>query len=207
MPLRIACDLDGTLADMDAALQREARALFGPEAAVGDLTDAQRRRLWIRVGEIEDFWLTLDEIEPGAVGRLGELASEYGWEVLFVTQRPASAGQAVQRQSQRWLQAHGFELPSVYVVIGSRGPLAATLALDAVLDDRPDNCVDIVTDSDARALLVWRRDPASIPPGTSQLGIEPVSSIAEALAILQQMSDRANQPLGLVRRVRAAFGL
>ena len=30
MSLRIACDLDGTLADMDAALQREAEQLFGP---------------------------------------------------------------------------------------------------------------------------------------------------------------------------------
>jgi hypothetical protein len=31
MSLRIACDLDGTIADMDAALQREAKRLFGPE--------------------------------------------------------------------------------------------------------------------------------------------------------------------------------
>ena len=31
MSLRIACDLDGTVADMDAALQREARRLFGPD--------------------------------------------------------------------------------------------------------------------------------------------------------------------------------
>ncbi len=30
MALRIACDLDGTLADMEAALQREAERLFGP---------------------------------------------------------------------------------------------------------------------------------------------------------------------------------
>ena len=31
MALRIACDLDGTVADMDAALQREARRLFGAD--------------------------------------------------------------------------------------------------------------------------------------------------------------------------------
>ena len=31
MSLRIACDLDGTIADMDAALQRELRRLFGPD--------------------------------------------------------------------------------------------------------------------------------------------------------------------------------
>src|SRR4051812_22476673 len=31
MSLRVACDLDGTIADMDAALQREAKRLFGPD--------------------------------------------------------------------------------------------------------------------------------------------------------------------------------
>ena len=34
MSLRIACDLDGTVADMDAALQREAQRLFGPDVAL-----------------------------------------------------------------------------------------------------------------------------------------------------------------------------
>ena len=207
MPLRIACDLDGTLADMDAALQREARALFGANATTGALTDAQTRRLWSRIGEIENFWLTLDEVEPGAVGNLASFAALYGWEVLFLTKRPASAGEAVQRQSQRWLEARGFALPSVCVMHGSRGRLADALALDAVLDDRPDNCLDVVTDSEARAFLVWRGDKAAIPPATPQLGIEPVASIAEALAILQQMSAGADRPLGLLDRVRAAFGL
>src|ERR1043166_7701362 len=40
MSLRIACDLDGTLADMDRALQREAQALFGPDV---DLRAEPRR--------------------------------------------------------------------------------------------------------------------------------------------------------------------
>ena len=30
MPLRIACDLDGTLADMESALQQQAECLYGP---------------------------------------------------------------------------------------------------------------------------------------------------------------------------------
>jgi hypothetical protein len=40
MGLRIACDLDGTVADMDAALQREARRLFGADV---DLHAASKR--------------------------------------------------------------------------------------------------------------------------------------------------------------------
>src|SRR3712207_8600177 len=74
--LRIAVDLDGTLADMDAALQAEAERLFGPGVdarppvappAGTRLTDRQQRQLWGRVHEIENFWEGLAEIEPGAV--------------------------------------------------------------------------------------------------------------------------------------------
>jgi hypothetical protein len=42
MALRLACDLDGTVADMDAALQREARRLFGPDV---DLHASEKRPL------------------------------------------------------------------------------------------------------------------------------------------------------------------
>lgn len=243
MALRIACDLDGTLADMEAALQREAERLFGPGVSLrgvkvpaveespdvdqppGDparvtsapptassglekpgLTSRQMRRLWNHVLKIEDFWHTLSEIEPGSVARLAELASKHGWEVLFLTQRPASAGRTAQFQSQRWLEAHGFELPSVYVMTGSRGRVAAALALDVVIDDRPENCFDVVTDSKARAVLVWRGTPASVPPAARGFGIEPVFSMAEALDLLEQ-ATRTEKPAGLVDRLRAAIGL
>ncbi len=42
MPLRIACDLDGTVADMDGALQQHAEALFGPGVDVRFNVGAQR---------------------------------------------------------------------------------------------------------------------------------------------------------------------
>jgi hypothetical protein len=248
MAIRIACDLDGTLADMEAGLQREAERLFGyidvrgtraispvvedllagdtvvqPEdgpagemqpASANGTADArpglshwQMRKLWVHVRQVEDFWLALPEIEPGAVARLAEAATRHGWEVIFVTQRPSTAGETSQLQSQRWLEAHGFELPSVYVMKGSRGKLAEALALDVVIDDRPENCLDVVTDSKARALLVWRDAPHAVPPAAARLGIETIFSMGEALRILQSMSDRARKPSGLVDRVRAAIDL
>ena len=207
MGLRLAFDLDGTLADMDMALRREAAHLFGAAPRIAELTDAQARRLWKHVSEVEDFWATLAEIEPGAVARLAALAALHGWEVIFLTQRPASGGETSQVQSQRWLQAHGFELPSVFVMSGSRGKVADALALDAVIDDRPENCLDVITDSNARALLVWRDTPATVPPAAKRLGIETTFSIAEALELLQQMTPRADKTDGLVGRLRAAIGI
>lgn len=246
MSLRIACDLDGTVADMERALQREAEALYGPDVdlragqsmplvplqspanfANGDppaagaespppaspqtgkrpLTDRERRGLWAHVGRIENFWFALKEVERGAVARFGAQAMAHRWEVLFLTQRPEGAGNTPQRQSQAWLQVHGFEHPAVFVMNGSRGKVADALSLDVVIDDRPDNCLDVVTDSTARAILVWRDDPATVPPAARRMGIIVVHSFSEALDYLETMRARQAKSRGLLGRIRNAIGV
>ena len=122
------------------------------------MTVRQERRLWRHVKSIDGFWESLQEIEPGVVARLAALSTERRWEVIFLTKRPETAGAIAQVQTQRWLQAHGFPLPSVFVVHGSRGRVAESLGLDFVVDDRPENCLDVIVDSRARAMLVWRED-------------------------------------------------
>lgn len=242
MSLRIAVDLDGTLADMDAALQLEAERLFGPgvdlrgslrgrtesveseapdpsAAAPNDrpptapstkrLTDRQQRQLWLCVQKTPNFWAELNEIEPGVVSKLAAVTAAQRWEVIFLTQRPPCAGDTAQIQTQRWLQAHGFELPSVFVVSGSRGRIATALTLDAVVDDRPENCLDVATDSKALPLLVWRDTPESVPPGAVRLGITVVFSMAEALEKLDGLQRPSNPPAptGVVGRIRQTLGI
>ena len=255
MSLRIACDLDGTIADMDSALQREAERLFGPDislrpprgSAVAEpgatpaapevpgevtggiptdppspggavaraaaepgkktITDRQMRELWAHVRRTENFWSTLAEIESGTVARFAALAAEHRWEVLFLTQRPATAGDTAQVQTQRWLHSHGFALPSVYVMNGSRGKVAQALAIDAVIDDRPENCVDVVSDSQAMSVLIWRDDPAAVPPGAARLGITVVHAFSEALDQMLALMATRQKPKGLVERVKAAIGM
>ena len=241
MSLRIACDLDGTIADMDSALQREAERLFGPEvnlhAVPGErlesaedveghlganselpspspialpigraLTPREIRRLWQHVAGIDNFWMSLGEIEPGAVARLSALATQYRWDIIFLTQRPRSAGETTQVQSQRWLKAHGFDLPSVMVMRGSRGKVAAALSLDVVIDDRPENCLDVIADSKAKPFLVWRLGAARMPPGIVGLAVESVASMAEAYAHLEAMTAGRERPEGLFGRLRRALG-
>ena len=147
----------------------------------------------------------LPEIEPGAVARLAATAVVQGWEVLFLTRRPDTAGDPVQVQSQRWLRAHGFELPSVCVVSESRGKIAASLSLDVVIDDRPDNCVDVIADSRAMSVLVWRDSAEHLPPGVRRLPIQVVSSIAEAIEHITGLHSRSVPPGGLLGRLRQAF--
>ena len=226
MTIRIAFDMDGVLADMSGALRREASRLgIGPEEgtvrestvssassddtapsvkesddaapSIGKMSDRDQRRLWAEVTKIENFWETLDELERGSVRRLDALAAARRWEVLFITTRPPTAGEIVQRQSQRWLERCGFRLPSVYVVSGSRGKVASALDLDIVVDDRPENCVDVKADSRARAILVSPRSHTT-PAGPGgprlreralRLGIGVVQSVRECLDLLEALES------------------
>jgi len=208
MALRIGCDLDGTLADLDSAFKREAERLFGGPADIAMSALRQKRRLralWTHIGTIEDFWSTLEESEPGAVAQLAAAARDGRWEVLFLTQRPATAGDTTQRQSHRWLEAHGFERPSVFVVNGSRGKIAAALDLHVVLDDRPQNCLDVIADSQATSMLIWRQRPERIPPGIARLRIDVHHSIADAVQQLKQIDREAAAPRGMLHRLRHAL--
>lgn len=245
MALRIACDLDGTVADMNAALQREAEVCFGPnvdlragigapqeppsdsevaaaaEETAGEplkkeevsvrrgLSSREYRQLWAHVrNDVDNFWSTLNEMEPGLIARFCVAARKHGWEVIFLTQRPASAGEPAQLQSQRWLEAHGFDLPSVFVVNGSRGKIAASLDLDAVIDDRPENCLDVTTESQAKAFLVWREPPDTAPPGAAKMKITTVFSFAEALDKLEALSSaKTASSTGFLGRIRQTLGI
>ena len=199
MALRIAFDMDGVLADMEAALADHAEGLSGAD-------DATSRRLWQRVAAIENFWESLNELEPGTVARLHALALERRWEVIFLTRRPSTAGATAQIQTQRWLEARGFALPSVYVVQRSRGQIAAALALDFVIDDRPENCLDVAVDSKARPILVLRDDGTLLPAAIRRLGIGVVGSVSQCLDILAQI-DVAEKSPGMVTRVLRLLGL
>jgi hypothetical protein len=237
--VRISFDLDGVLADMDAALARIAEQEFGVTARAGTaqaaegeassaagedakdapppydtallnaLTPRQQSRLWQRVRGTRNFWETLEECEPGTVRRIQKLAHELRWDVLFVTQRPGTAGRTPQLQSQHWLKRRGFEYPAVYTTIGSRGAIAAALTLDAHIDDRLQNCVDVAAESKAWPILVWR-DAESfdrVSTGAANLGIAVVRTVAEALDRIEQ-ADRASSQPGqptLLDRLRRAF--
>ena len=233
---------------MDAALVREAEALFGAamtraleqrakgesvtaappaaeaarqpaetasEPALDDtpriqrlrMTLRQERKLWRHVESIENFWESLQEIEPGVVARLGALATERRWEVIFLTKRPSTRGLTVQVQTQRWLAAKGFVLPSVFVVHGSRGHVASALALDVVVDDRPENCLDIVVDSKARAILIWRFASSELPATARRLGIGVLASVQECLDLLVEIDSGGRENPSVMDRVMRMLGL
>jgi hypothetical protein len=172
------------------------------------MTPRQQRRLWRHVESIENFWEGLAELEPGVIERLARITSDRRWEIIFLTKRPETVGVTAQVQTQRWLESHGFRMPSVYVVQGSRGRIAAALGLDVVVDDRPENCLDVVVDSKARAILIWREGENQLPAAARRLGIGVVKTVSECLDILTQIdSAAARDEPGVLTRVMRLLGL
>jgi hypothetical protein len=194
-------------AAVDATEPDGSDAQAKPVSAIRTLTSRQQRQLWDHVESIPDFWLTLEELEAGIVAKLAAVARQREWDVMFLTTRPSTAGATVQLQTQRWLAAKGFELPSVFVVRGSRGKVAAALALDVVVDDRPENCLDVVVDSKARAILVFRLPAEQLPAAARRAGIGVVSTVSDCLDLLARAdAEEQDEPTGVVGRVRRILG-
>jgi hypothetical protein len=171
------------------------------------LTNRQAEAVWKYLSAIDNFWEGLSEHESGAIATLARLADERRWEVIFITSRPKSAGRTVQRQSQRWIQHLGFPMPSVFVVHGSRGRVADALRLDVVVDDKPENCLDVVLESKAGAILVWRGSEGSVPASARRMGIGVVPTVADALTALVEAEKTASEGGGLIDRLRRLLGL
>lgn len=230
--VRIGFDMDGVLADFSTAFHDVEKRLFGagsglpaesPEVEARQEEDAaaqaaapgpspretRRRRdaVWKEIHDTTDFWTTLKPHDPGAVRRIYDMMLRHGLEVFFITQRPATLGQTVQRQTQYWLRQQGFDLPSVLVIGGSRGAAAGALRLDYHVDDSPQNCLDIVSDSRARPILIVPEPDAVTETSAKRLRIGVARSIGQALDILEHtLSGRGNDGPRLLDKLSRMIG-
>jgi phosphoglycolate phosphatase-like HAD superfamily hydrolase len=234
MSLRIAFDLDGTLADFDAAYRQVEERLFGvvhgeapvpkpevqaaaeevgaePPVAEGDargvMSARSRARIWREIENTPDFWVGLQPIDATVIPRVQDLMIKYRWEVFFVTQRPETAGDTVQRQTQRWLVAQGFEWPSVIVLKRSRGKAAEALHLDFIIDDSAKNCVDVISESHCKALLVLRHEKVehTRPQKARNLGIGVAPSISACVDLLEEIQLARSNP-SILQKVARMVG-
>lgn len=225
MPLRIGIGVDGVLADLAGALSRLAdqpsRGNKPPRRVIDDaaeqagvaalldrfppdLSDAQRLEAWRQAACVPDFWTTLREAEPGAVKRLATLTAEHRWEVLFLGTRGETSGATTQEQTQRWLSAHGFVLPSVYITIGRRAAIASSLSLDLFIDDRAQVCADVAAEAKTRAILVRRQGAPGASVDIRQHGVSVAASTLECFTLAAEFWTSGRE--GAVRRLMRAFG-
>jgi hypothetical protein len=211
MSIRVGFDVDGVLANFNKTF-RETASTFerrGSSRAASDaesrLTADTMKRVWDHIGRTAQWWLQLEAYEPEQIERLYRTSRERRWEVYFMTTRPASAGETTQFQTQWWLETHGFVLPSVLTVPGSRGDASNALKLDIAVDDRLTNCVDIVAASRAKALLLQRREDPIVRDQALARGIGVVETLAAALDAIEQFEHAKQHASGRLSRLADWF--
>ena len=212
MSLRIGIDVDGVLANFRDAFHQAARACGVRDVADADdpksahsIGQKDVKRVWEHIAKTPNWWMSLDPYEPDQIARLYSLTRAAGWEVFFVTNRPASAGDTVQFQTQWWIERHGFYLPAVLTVPGSRGEIANGLRLDLLIDDLVMNCVDVVGASTAKAVLLLRGGDKAMHQHATDRGIGVVPTFAEALGVLEHLHDLLPSRRGRLMRLTDWF--
>jgi hypothetical protein len=211
MALRLGVDIDGVLADFRAAfrdaarqsLRREVPLDAGPEESA--LSHADIDRVWAHIGRSPNWWMGVKAYEPAEIANLYAIARAGKWEICFLTKRPASAGDAVQFQTQWWLEQQGFYLPAVITVPGSRGDLANALRLDLVVDDQFVNCAEVIGAGPTKALLMLRDPSPAMRKHAIDRGVGVVSSLEEMIPILLQLHQLLRSQRGRMIRLGEWF--
>ncbi len=213
MSLRLGFDMDGVLADFRSAFRELARDVLhvdadGSDAESTTLSADEQDRVWKVIERSHNWWVTLRAYEPQQIGRLYSLARRDGWEVAFLTKRPPSGGDSVQFQTQWWLEKHGYPMPAVVTVPGSRGDLANALRLDLVVDDQFVNCAEIVSASTSKTVLLLRDEaPAALGDHATARGIGVVSSLEESITVIERLRDVLPKRRGRPSRLADWFGV
>jgi hypothetical protein len=205
--LRVGLDLDGVIADFRTAFREKAHELAGRTVAVDvktpqdGMSAAELNRVWAAIGRTPQWWITLRPYELGEIERLYRLSRDRRWEVYFLTTRPPSAGDTPQFQTQYWLEKHGFPLPSVLTVPGSRGDLAHALRLDVHIDDRLLNCMDVIAASKTKAIFLARDEGQEAREQALNRGIAVVATLKDAIDAVEELERAVRARRGPLARL------
>lgn len=152
--LKLGIDIDGVLADFNkpyVQLLESIQHIRFPDVdeTYPDTWDYDKARgvlgkhrseAWTKIKESHDFWYRLPSL-TGAEEFLGHLADfPTSVDTYFVTSRP---GLTSKIQTEQWLGERGYENPTV-LISSQKGMCARALELDYYIDDKDENCVDVV---------------------------------------------------------------
>lgn len=210
MALRLGFDVDGVVADFRTAFRATARRVLRRDIDAGGDPGSQPaqdlERVWNTIASTHNWWTKVEPYEPRQIVRLYETARASRWEVVFLTKRPPSGGDTVQLQTQWWLEQHGFLMPAVVTVPGSRGDLANALRLDLAVDDQFINCAEIVGASTTKTVLLLRDEAPGVRDHATSRGIGVVSSLEEAIGVVERLHQVLPKRRGKLLRLSDWFG-
>lgn len=109
------------------------------------LTDEETAQSWKEVAKVTNFWSHLKPLPSFDAETIRLLSTLISWhDVYFVTNRFETPGTSPMKQTKYWLYVNAFiQAPNV-LIAKDKGPMASVLQLDAFIDDRPKNCIDVL---------------------------------------------------------------
>ena len=185
---RIGVDIDGVLANFNESYIETVVAVTGRDlfpARPFDIvtwnypesygyTREEVAKVWECIKASETFWQNLGTY-PTTVNDLNYLAEkqEEGHDVYFVTARP---GVLAKFQTEMWfLGIPQCEITPTVLISSEKGLCAKALSLDAYIDDRWENVIDVVSVSPSTRVFIldrpWNRGHDDVE---AQYGIERV---------------------------------
>jgi 5'(3')-deoxyribonucleotidase len=157
--LRVGVDLDGVLGDFNTAfIQRvidvTGKDLFPPrpfDITTWDYpqhygyTDAECKQVWADIAQDPSFWREEPKYPwtDDTMKRLGDLWQDGEADLYFVTSRP---GDTAKNQTEMWLDAFDV-IPPTVLISSEKGLCCKALKLDVYIDDKTENCEDVVRQS------------------------------------------------------------
>jgi uncharacterized HAD superfamily protein len=147
--LRIGLDVDDVTIDFIHAFIKEAEPFLGVkfdhlprmwDCSDCGITQAEKDRVIQHLTSIRNWYMRATEALPGVKELMPRLSALN--DLFFITARIETAGIQTLKQTQMQLASLGIPYPTV-LIAKSKGPLVRALALDAFIDDKPENLSDI----------------------------------------------------------------
>lgn len=157
--LKLGIDIDDVVADFISAFRVEAEQVLGryfpqPPGSWSfknwNISRGDVEKVWTSIRETPDWFYEAVPAFKDSEKCLKALAAKH--ELYFITARIPTAGDSIQRQTQRTLEDLGLICPTV-LVVREKGKLVDALKLDAFVDDKVENLQDILIETMGKTKL------------------------------------------------------
>ena len=109
------------------------------------VSEDERAAAWKKAASIKNLWSNLEPLPAFDAETIDLLQiTMQRHDVFFVTNRFDTPGASPMKQTKYWFYVNAFiQAPNV-LIAKDKGPMASVLQLDAFIDDRPKNVLDVL---------------------------------------------------------------
>lgn len=153
--MRIGIDMDDVCSNFQKKEVEIMHEMFGRpplgtmpidwESSNLQVSAEEYKQFWSKAAHTKNLWSSLEPLPSfnAETIRLLNIALQEH-DVFFVTNRFETSGASPLKQTKYWLYVNAFiQAPNV-LIARYKGPVASVLQLDAFIDDRPKNLIDVL---------------------------------------------------------------